>query len=488
LDTEFLPKLATHPSPAVRLAAVVAMRDAVQDSSRILPAEGIHEAPASGALVKPLALFLKDPDPAVVAEAARAIHEEPAIGSLLPELASLLEDKTDARESALRRSIGANRRLGDEASLTRLAGFAADKSHPGSLRLAALEALASVKSSEPLDPVDGRYDPLKPLEIPPDLRAETATTLLPLVNDPSLSKAFSAVLDAFGGMQDAAALNSQALDSKASAALRLDSLRHLMESGDAKWTGTALALLQENAPALRPGVAALLAASKPETVLDYLRTTGLKSPAIAERQAAFRLLATLKSPAARQLLEPHLVGLRDPACRLEILDAARALAPEFVAGIESALAAEGPLGKWSYALEGGDAAAGRKIFAENLAANCTACHRIDGEGSNVGPALAGIGAKGREHLLESLVLPQATVAPGFGLMTVTRKDGTVAAGAFLEEKDGTMVLSQPDGSKLAIPLGEIAAKTAPLSTMPPMDAILKPAELRDLVEFLSTLR
>ena len=135
----------------------------------------------------------------------------------------------------------------------------------------------------------------------------------------------------------------------------------------------------------------------------------------------------------------------------------------------------------------GDAAAGKKVFAENLAANCTACHRIDGEGSNVGPALAKVGTKGREHLLESLVLPQAKVATGFGLMTATRKDGTVAAGAFLEEKDGQLVLSQPDGSKLEIPLSEIASRTAPVSTMPPMDAILKPAELRDLVEFLSSL-
>jgi hypothetical protein len=72
-------------------------------------------------------------------------------------------------------------------------------------------------------------------------------------------------------------------------------------------------------------------------------------------------------------------------------------------------------------------------------------------------------------------------------MTATRKDGTVAAGAFLEEKGGQLVLSQPDGSKLEISLSEIASRTAPVSTMPPMDAILKPAELRDLVEFLSSL-
>jgi putative membrane-bound dehydrogenase-like protein len=488
LDTDFLSKLTSHPSPAVRLAAVVALRDALQDSSRIIPLAKVPEAPTAGALLKSLAAFLADPDPAVVAEAARAIPEDPMLPSLLPDLASLLERNPAARESALRRSIATNRRIGDEAALTRLAVFAADAARPQPLRRAALEALASVKSRDPLDAVDGHYHPLTPLEVSPALATRLALLLVPASTDKSLARQAAAALDALGAKQDAAALTSQALDPKLDPPLRLAALRHLMENGGTGWTDTALTLLKEDAPALRPGVAALLAAVKPEAVLDHLQATGLKSKDVAERQASFRLLATLNSPAAKELLAPYLASLNDPAGLLEILDAARVLAPESVTGLESALAAAGPLGKWSYALQGGNAAAGQKIFAENLAANCTACHRIDGEGSNVGPALAKIGANGREHLLESLVLPQAKVAAGFGLMTATRKDGTVAAGSFLEEKDGKLVLSQPDGSKLEIPLGEIASRTAPVSTMPPMDAILKPAELRDLVDFLSSLR
>ncbi|HEY1121853.1 MAG TPA: c-type cytochrome, partial [Haloferula sp.] len=153
---------------------------------------------------------------------------------------------------------------------------------------------------------------------------------------------------------------------------------------------------------------------------------------------------------------------------------------------QAALAAKNTLGKWSYVLAGGNAAAGKKVFEENLSANCTACHRIEAEGSNVGPPLTKVGAKGREHLLESLVTPQAKVASGYGMMTATKKDGTTLAGAFVEEKDGKLILAQADGLKLEVPLADIASKTAPISTMPPMDAILKPAELRDLIEFLST--
>ena len=493
--------IAGSKSAVVRLAATVALRDIVQDHLRQIPTGGAgaeRRFPERHAAL--LEKLLLDPEPSVVSEAARAVCEDPGIGSAYPALAALLENSPDARESAVRRSISTNRRLGDEASLTRLAVFAADATRPQPLRIAALEALASVKSNEPLDAVDGHYAPLNPLEFSPAF----ATRLALLHASAPADKAFSrqaaaalaalgvkqdaAALDALGEKQDAAALTSQALDPKLDPPLRLSALRHLKESGNAKWTETALALLKQDLPALRPEVATLLAADKPEAVVDYLKNTGLTSKDLPERQASFHLLAILKSPAAKELLAPYLASLKDPACLLEILDAARVLAPSSVASIESALAAESPLGKWSYALEGGNADAGRKVFAENLAANCTACHRIDGEGSNVGPALAKVGAKGREHLLESLVLPQAKVAAGFGLMTATRKDGTVAAGAFLEEKDGKLVLSQPDGSKLGIPLADIASRTAPVSTMPPMDAILKPAELRDLVEFLSSLK
>jgi putative membrane-bound dehydrogenase-like protein len=485
---EFL-TIAGSKSAAVRLAAAVALRDIVQDHLRQVPTGGAgaeRRFPESHAAL--LEKLLLDPEPSVVSEAARAVCEEPGIGSAFPALATLLDTKPDAREAALRRSIATNRRLGDEASLTRLAVFAADSTRPQPLRIAALEALSSVKSSEPLDAVDGHYHPLTPLEISPALATRLALLLVPTTTDKSLSKQAAAALDALGVKQDAAALTQQALDPKLESALRLAALRHLKESGSPKWSEAALFMLKEDLPAPRSQAAAMLAAEKPEAAIDYLRNTGLKCTDVPERQAAFRLLATLKSPAARQLLEPHLSSLKDPACLLEILDAARILAPERLPATESALAAKNPLGKWSYALEGGDAGAGRKVFAENLAANCTACHRIDGEGSNVGPALAGIGAKGREHLLESLVLPQAQVTAGFGLMTATRKDGTVAAGAFLEEKDDKLVLSQPDGSKLEIPLADIATRTDPLSTMPPMDGILKPAELRDLVEFLSSLK
>lgn len=482
IDKTLLISLATHASPAVRLAAVVAIRDIAQDAFRIQKGTDAAMLPPNFSQV--LAIFLDDSDPAVVAEAARALYEDPFTN--LQSLGSLLETKPDARESAIRRSISANRRVGADTSLLRLAMFANSKA-PAALRQVALDALASVKSTEPLDRVDGRYAPLQPLTIAPATASQIARILKPLESDTALSKSVSAVLDALGAKQDPAALTQQALDPKLDPAQRLAALEHLKNSRDPKWTETAVAMLKQNIATLRPGVSTLLASEKPDLALSYLTNIGLKSSDLAERQAAVRQLGTLSAKAPLTALLADLsAGKLDPALQLEVLESAGSLQLDELHETEAKLAAKSPLGKWSYALEGGDVKSGKAIFEGNLAANCTACHRMGEEGSNVGPALTQIGKKGRDHILESLIDPQAKIAPGYGTMTVTKKDGTTLAGAPKSDTATLLTLLLPTGTELVIPKSDIASQTPAISVMPPMAQILKPAELRDLVEYLAS--
>ncbi len=469
-------------SPAVRLAAVVALRDLIQDSLRIQ--KGADAAMLQEAMGKALALFLSDSDPVVVAEAARALYEDPFTN--LPALAALLETKPAALESAIRRSISANRRVGDDASLVRLAKYATSKA-PARLRQVALDALASLKSTEPLDSVDGRYAPLKPLTVAPATASQIALLLKPLEIDATLSKSVSAVLDALGAKQDPAALTKQALDPKLDPAQRLAALQHLSHASDPKWTDTAVEMLKQNLPALRPGVAALLAASKADLALSYATNIGLKSSDVAERQSAVRLLGTLAAKAPLTALLADLSsGKLDPALQLEVIESAGSLQLDELHEVTAKLAAASPLGKWSHLLAGGDAETGKKIFEGNLAANCTACHRMGEEGSNVGPALTHVGKQDRGYLLESLVDPQAKIAPGFGVMTVTKKDGTTLAGAPKSDTPDALTLLLPDGKETVVKKADIASQTKAISVMPPMGDILKPAELRDLIEYLAS--
>ena len=74
------------------------------------------------------------------------------------------------------------------------------------------------------------------------------------------------------------------------------------------------------------------------------------------------------------------------------------------------------------------------------------------------------------------------------MMTVTTKKGITVAGSLLKEDDKTLTLILPDKSETTITKSDIASQTEPMSTMPPMAAILTPREIRDLVAYLTTLK
>ncbi|MEY3852950.1 MAG: hypothetical protein RI910_1930, partial [Verrucomicrobiota bacterium] len=140
--------------------------------------------------------------------------------------------------------------------------------------------------------------------------------------------------------------------------------------------------------------------------------------------------------------------------------------------------------------EGGDPARGKALVNGHLAANCTACHRIDSdEGSEVGPMLRYVGSlRTKAELAESLVEPSAKIVPGFGIETIVLKDGTTLAGSVIKESPKLLEIKMPDGKVQKITVTSVASRTPPISVMPPMLGILTPAEIRDVVAYLSGLK
>jgi len=135
-DRRALASLSGHPSAAVRMAAVVALR-------RMRNAE--------------VARFLDDGDEAVVVEAARAANDEGGIVDALPALAAMLEWTPFTSEALLRRAISANLRLGTSAAKQRLTNFAAKAGLTSKMRTEALAALDVWAHPSPFDRVDGSY-------------------------------------------------------------------------------------------------------------------------------------------------------------------------------------------------------------------------------------------------------------------------------------------------------------------------------------------
>lgn len=466
-------KLVVHESPAVRIAAAVAFRRTSSPHAAVL---------------------LKDKDAAVVSEAAHAIYDSPGIPAAMPALAALISENPAAGVPALRRSIAANRRVADPASANRLLAYATDATHPEDLRAAALEALATWNETPELDLVDGRYEPFIKGDQTPATKEAVTRAIASLKHDPSDAVAVAAenVAAAFGIAAPASELAASARDTAAKPATRIRALKLLRNSDEKLFREIGTAFLNGDNAALHFPAAELLVAQWPhllvESAISILSSPDRKS----DRQQAVEILLLASrakndqtaKKALGELIKANIAN-PEPAILIELFEAAEAIKSPDGKRLRQAVQKSDP--QLPY-LAGGDAAAGQKVFTENLAAQCLACHRIGPEGSNVGPELTHTGSHERSYLVEALLEPGAKLAPGFGVMTVTLKDGTVISGAPKGDvsKDVTLVL--PDASEKTIAASEIAARTEPMSTMPPMASILKPREIRDVVEYLTTLK
>jgi quinoprotein glucose dehydrogenase len=121
---------------------------------------------------------------------------------------------------------------------------------------------------------------------------------------------------------------------------------------------------------------------------------------------------------------------------------------------------------------------------------CVRCHRATADGGDAGPNLGAIGATySREYLLQSIVKPSAKIAPGFETAAVTLKSGAVRAGTIATEDTTTLTLKLPDNTLEKMAKSEIAKREAAPSSMPDIYAqLLTKSDLRDLVEYLASLR
>lgn len=459
-DAFHLPKAMSHKSPAVRLATAVALRR----------------------LNSPLAAdLLRDENSQVVAEAAHAIHDDPAIEAAIPALASLLNDKPDATPPAIRRAIAANRRIGTDSAARTLTQFALREEVAPELRIAALDALASWTKAFNTDPVDGRHNHYPAAESSLVNHAfADAAAVLQHHPDKSIATAAANTAKQLGIVASAADLEKELLNHQAEPASRIRAIDALKTADPDRFANILPKLLNDPAYQIRIHSANLLADTDPDQAVAYAAEAIMKSKQIREQQQAVLLLGKINTPEARARLAGYAkqFSASEKTARKELFLEFSQVIPDFAKALPP----------HSVSTFGGDPVAGEQVFNQHLAAQCTACHRIGKDGSEVGPPLGRIGQKGREYLIQSLVTPQATIAPGYGMMSVTTRSGASIAGSLKEETDSTITLVLPDKTVSTIRLSDIMSRTQPISTMPPMGDLLSPSELRDLVAYLESLK
>ena len=166
-----------------------------------------------------------------------------------------------------------------------------------------------------------------------------------------------------------------------------------------------------------------------------------------------------------------------------------------LAAYQATLDSTNPAAPYAVAIEGGDIDAGRRIFYNHGAAQCTRCHKAQRErkGGIAGPDLKNVGLlHDRKYLLESLLNPATHIAPGYGTVSLTLKNGNVVAGTLTKQNKKQVTLNIPiddkKSEKKTFPRDQIVNMTQPMSTMPPMIGVLSKSEARDLVAYLASLK
>lgn len=137
------------------------------------------------------------------------------------------------------------------------------------------------------------------------------------------------------------------------------------------------------------------------------------------------------------------------------------------------------------ALANADLPNGRAVFDRA----CAACHKLFGQGGDIGPELTGSDRANLDYVLINVIDPNAIVGKDFQLTTIVTRDGRAIAG-MVKRETGDSVTIRTTTEELVIPREQIATMTAvPVSLMPEgLLLTLTEQEVRDLVAYLASPR
>jgi quinoprotein glucose dehydrogenase len=475
----------THPSEAMRVAAVVALR----------------RLGSTGGMMA----FLNDSSALVRADAVRGIYDDGDADrfSKHPEALEAVAARLESphAEAITIRALAANRRLGTAVAVGRMVAFVTDPKQDSELRVAGLDMLKSWAEPLMIDPVDGRGFPVPAHDrriLDEGFRAETVSRL---TGDKDLRVAKRAIvifsaMPLSGDSWDHAVrlVRDETLDET----VREEWMGWLQRMDSEKFVAVAVDGLSAESVLVRQTAARELLKLRqgiPE-VREYLMRTLGRPPSQGEFQNAMKLLSGVPSPepVLRGLVKDLIAGKVARPVQLDILEAAQRLANkdealrDLLKDYTEQMSKEGPLAEFNVALEGGNERGGRNLFTNHDQLACSKCHALASTDKQIGPSLEGIGKRqSAAYLLESLIDPQAKIVPGYGLVILTLKDGRSVTGTLMGETDAEVTVKLTDGSEETHALSAIASRTKPVGAMPDVKALLNKRQLRDLVAYLSTL-
>lgn len=440
-DENQIAQLSDHDSPAVQLAAIVALRR--------------HRSPQ-------IAKFIGK-SRQVSREAIRAIHDL-QIESALHKVADLLPQLTNSTSKAdaftpmtQRRIINSAFRIGGDKNIHALLAYIGSKNSQidAKQRREAVRLISLWNTPPQVDQALGRWSPM-PKRNNPNLIKILQQDLPKLidVSNPAVAELIALISHFKPHLNSIPAEKLLAItrDPKINSAARAEALRSAAVNPPVNFDSLLKEFVADKQPEVAATALRLHLERHPEASYSLLIQASAADRPAALRQTAWSLTADLKKidSSLAERLNHELAKLAsaeaDQHAALEILNAAEKH-PQVAAALkkyQASLDPKKPLLPYLVALKGGDKKRGRALFRSHPAAQCSRCHTTskNHDAAMAGPNLYGVAERGdRLFLLESLVAPNAKIAEGFGTV----------------------------------------------SAMPPMGLLLKKHEIRDLVEYLTTL-
>ncbi|MEL6896101.1 MAG: c-type cytochrome, partial [Planctomycetota bacterium] len=119
---------------------------------------------------------------------------------------------------------------------------------------------------------------------------------------------------------------------------------------------------------------------------------------------------------------------------------------------------------------------------------CGNCHKMYGEGGDIGPDLTGSNRRNLDYLLLNSVAPSYDVPEGYRMTIVQTVDGRAISGVVAEEDSRRLVLKTVAQPRTVVLKDDIEFRKVSEKSMMPEGQLqqLKPQQLFDLVRFLQT--
>lgn len=134
---------------------------------------------------------------------------------------------------------------------------------------------------------------------------------------------------------------------------------------------------------------------------------------------------------------------------------------------------------------------GKELFHKTNGIQCKTCHRIAGDGTELGPDLSQVGKKyDRAKILENILDPSKNVEPAFALWMIETNSGKVVSGLLVRKTDAEIVIKDQQNKEHRFATAEVEAAHPQQKSMMP-DLLLKDftaQQVADLLAYLESLK